>query len=143
MTCDLCENPGGIAAERPPGSLTERLAAWRQGSGTAFGELLDEVYGQLRAMAAKRLRAGGGAPTLSPTELVHEALLELMPAPREFQNRVHFFATMSLAIRSILVDQARARSAGKRGGGLVRVTLSGLPAGGGEEIVDLDRQSGV
>lgn len=60
-----------------------------------------------------------------------------MPAPGDFKNRVHFFATMSLAIRSILVDHARARSTGKRGGGLIRVTLSHVEQGEEGRIVDL------
>ena len=118
-------------------SLTALLQSWRQGSGTAFGTLIDQVYEPLRAIAAKRLSQGNGSATFSPTELVHEALLDMMPAPRDFKNRVHFFATISLAIRSILVDHARARSAGKRGGGLIRVTLSHAEQGDGSQIVDL------
>jgi RNA polymerase sigma factor (TIGR02999 family) len=117
-------------------SLTTLLRSWREGSGTALGALLDQVYDQLRAIAARRAGEGSGG-TLSPTELVHEALLGVMPVPREFHHRIHFFATMSLAIRSILVDHARARAAGKRGGGLVRVTLAGLEVGEESEIVDL------
>jgi RNA polymerase sigma factor (TIGR02999 family) len=123
--------------DSPTDSLTGLLQSWREGSGTAFSTLLDQVYGQLRAIAAKRLGQGSGPATLSPTELVHEALLGLLPAPRDFRNRVHFFATVSLAIRSILVDHARARSAGKRGGHLLRVTLSGLEVGEEEALVDL------
>jgi len=121
----------------PGGSLTHLLQSWRQGSGTAFGRVIDQVYEPLRAIAAKRLSQGHGSATFSPTELVHEALLDMMPAPRDFQNRVHFFATISLAIRSILVDHARARSASKRGGGLIRVTLSYAEPGDDSRIVDL------
>ncbi len=110
--------------------LTALLHSWRQGSGTAFGTLIERVYDQLRAIAARRLGRSGGGATLSPTELIHEALLGVMDSPREFENRAHFFATMSLAVRSLLVDHARARSAGKRGGGLVRVTLSHAELGG-------------
>lgn len=125
------------AADVSTDSLTALLQSWRQGSSTAFGDLLDRVYDQLRAIAARRLGQGGDRVTLSPTELVHEALLGVMPARREFQNRVHFFATVSLAIRSILVDHARARSAGKRGEGWVRVPLSGVDVGEEEATVDL------
>lgn len=114
-------------------SLTMLLHSWRQGSGTAFGTLIDQVYDELRAIAARRLRRSGGFATLSPTELIHEALLGVMASPREFENRVHFFATMSLAVRSLLVDHARAQSAGKRGGGLIRVTLSAELGERGEE----------
>lgn len=126
-----------MTADPRSDSLTTLLQSWRQGSGTAFGTLVDQVYGQLRAIAAKRLGQSGVPSTLSPTELVHEALLGAMPAPAEFKNRVHFFATMSLAIRAILIDQARARSAGKRGGGMIRVTLSHAELGEGGGIVDL------
>jgi RNA polymerase sigma factor (TIGR02999 family) len=80
----------------------------------------------------------GGAATLSPTELLHEALIGIMPSQMDFENRAHFFATMSLAIRSILVDHARARAADKRGGGeLVRVTLSDLEIGEESQAIDL------
>lgn len=125
--------------QTPPArdSLTALLQSWRQGSGTAFGRVVDQAYEQLRAIAAKRLRQGNGSATFSPTELVHEALLDMMPAPRDFKNRVHFFATISLAIRSILVDHARARSANKRGGGLIRVTLAYAEPGDDSRIVDL------
>jgi RNA polymerase sigma factor (TIGR02999 family) len=113
-----------MATEPLHDSLTTLLHSWRQGSSTAFGTLIDQVYDQLRAIAAKRLCRSGGFATLSPTELIHEALLGVMASPREFENRVHFFATLSLADRSLLVDQARARAAGKRGGGMIRVTLN-------------------
>ncbi len=114
-------------------SLTMLLHSWRQGNGTAFGTLIEQVYDQLRAIAARRLRRSGGLATLSPTELIHEALLGVMASPREFENRVHFFATLSLAVRSLLVDHARARSTGKRGGGLIRVTLDAELGERGEE----------
>jgi RNA polymerase sigma factor (TIGR02999 family) len=126
-----------MTTKSPGDSLTILLQAWRQGSGSAFDVLIDQVYEQLRAMAAKRLRQGFSHATLSPTELMHEALLGVMPAPGDFKSRVHFFATMSLAIRSILVDHARARSAGKRGGDRLRVTLSRVEQGEEARIVDL------
>ena len=126
-----------MATDPPRDSLTTLLQSWRQGSGSAFGTLIDQVYDHLQAIAAQRLRQSRGFPTLSPTELVHEALLEVMPVPGDFKNRVHFFATMSLAIRSILIDHARARSATKRGGGLIRVTLSHAEQGDDGRIVDL------
>lgn len=118
-------------------SLTNLLHAWREGSGTAFGTVIDQVYDQLRAMAASRVNRSGGSLTLSPTELLHEVLLKVMPAPMDWNNRAHFFATMSLAIRSVLVDHARARVADKRGGERIRVTLTG-DVGGGEEAMAAD-----
>ncbi|APV50537.1 hypothetical protein BWI17_13050 [Betaproteobacteria bacterium GR16-43] len=119
-------------------SLTTLLHAWRDGSGAAFASLVDQVYDQLRAIAGRRLGQFGGDATLSPTELVHEVLMKAMPAPMAYNDRAHFFATMSLAIRSILVDHARARAADKRGGGRVFVTLTDGEAGAGEESMASD-----
>jgi RNA polymerase sigma factor (TIGR02999 family) len=117
--------------------LTTMLHAWRDGSGAAFSQLIDQVYEQLRTISAGRLRQLGGVVTLSPTELLHEALIGIMPTDMDFKNRAHFFATMSLAIRSILVDHARARSANKRGGDLLRVTLTGAYSGEESQAIDL------
>ena len=88
-------------------------------------------------MAVRRL-GNHAAATLSPTELVHETALGMMQSPMDFANRAHFFATMSLAMRSILVDHARARAADKRGGDEVRVSLSHVESGDEEGMaVDL------
>ena len=108
----------------PPDSLTNLLHEWREGSGTAFASVIDQVYARLHGMAAARLNQAGRAVTLSPTELLHDVLIDVMPAPMDWQSRAHFFATMSLAIRSMLVDHARARAAKKRAGNQVRVTLT-------------------
>lgn len=119
-------------------SLTTLLHAWRAGSGTAFASVIDQVYDQLRTIAAMRVSRSRGSITLSPTELLHEVLLKVAPAPMEWNDRAHFFASMSLAIRSVLVDHARARFADKRGGSeRVHVTLTeGI--GVGEESVAAD-----
>lgn len=110
--------------------LTHLLHAWRSGDGRAFSVLIDEAYAALKQMAVRRL-GNHAAATLSPTELVHETALGMMQSPMDFANRAHFFATMSLAMRSILVDRARARAAEKRGGRDVQVSLS--RAGFGDE----------
>src|SRR5678815_26485 len=62
--------------------------------------------------------------TLQPTALLHEAYLRMIgDSLPEFQNRSHFFAIASRAMRQILVDHARRRGAGKRGSGVIDVTL--------------------
>lgn len=107
--------------------LTALLHAWRQGDGQAFSTAIERVYAELKRMAAQRI-GGGREATLSPTELVHEVVIGLMPASMDFANRAHFLATMSLAMRAILIDHARARSADKRGGDRVRTSLSRIDA---------------
>jgi RNA polymerase sigma factor (TIGR02999 family) len=125
-----------MTTSSPGDSLTTLLHQWKQGSDTAFAAIIDQVYDTLRGIAARRL-SQSGTVTLSPTELVHEALMNAMPMSMEFNSRAHFLATMSLAIRSILIDHARARSAEKRGGGLIRVTLTGSELGEESGVVDL------
>ena len=124
-------------APTPAADLTTLLHAWRAGSGIALNEVIERVYGELKKIAARRVGQAGGIVTLSPTELLHEALVSIMPTPMDFKNRAHFFAVMSLAIRSILVDHARARSASKRGGDFVRVTLTNADNGEESQALDL------
>lgn len=119
------------------GSLTELLRSWQSGDGAAFAQVFDQVYAQLREIAALRLRQHGGDATLAPTELLHEAVLRIVDTPMNWRNRAHFFATMSLYIRSALVDHARARAAAKRGGQVVKVTLTQADEGEESMVADL------
>ena len=112
----------------PDSDLTRLLHAWRNGDGRALTAAIEQVYAELRRIAALRIGRQGESATLSPTELVHEAVLGLLPTPMNFANRTHFLATLSLAMRAILVDHARARAADKRGGNRIRMSLSRLDA---------------
>lgn len=65
--------------------------------------------------------------SLHPTELLHEAYARLVRhEDASFETRRHFVAAAALAMRSVLVDRARARASVKRGGGSARVPLEGL-----------------
>jgi RNA polymerase sigma factor (TIGR02999 family) len=100
------------------GSITALLQSMREDDREAFDRLLPLVYPELRRIAHRELRRVGGARTLNTTALVHEAYLRLVDQSRaEWQDRFHFFAVSSRAMRQILVDQARRRGAAKRGGG--------------------------
>jgi RNA polymerase sigma factor (TIGR02999 family) len=104
--------------------LTQQLRRWRDGDSRAFDEVLPRVYDELRHLADARLRRERPDHTLSATALVHEAYLRLAAAgPVDWQNRAHFFAVASRAMRRILVDYAKERGALKRGGDLVRVAF--------------------
>ena len=59
-----------------------------------------------------------------PTELVQESYLRLLDwRAVRWQNRAHFFATVSRMMRRVLVDAARARRAEKRNYGVGAVPL--------------------
>ena len=86
--------------------------------------LLGELYSELRALAAHHLRGERVDHTLQPTALVHEAFLRMSGRPGlEIAGRTHFMAVASIAMRRVLVDHARARSAVKRGAGATHVSV--------------------
>jgi RNA polymerase sigma factor (TIGR02999 family) len=86
--------------------------------------LFTTVYDALKRLARSRLR-GHDRATLSTTELVHETFLKLSgDSSAHWQDRAHFFATASRAMRQVLVDFARRRRAVKRGRQPTRVSLS-------------------
>lgn len=118
--------------------LTRLLQSWRDGESAAVGQVFEFAYEELKRIAAQRLRQSDGGPsTLSPTALLHEAYLRVVEGGVAFQNRAHFFAGMSLYIRSALVDHARARQASKRGGGAVQVSLSEALDGDESMVADV------
>ena len=88
-------------------------------------EVVELTYQELRAIAHRRLVARGPGGTLSTTGLVHEAYLKLVDQSQSgWNDRAHFFALASLAMRHVLVDRARERQALKRGGPHRQVTLN-------------------
>jgi len=87
-------------------------------------ELFEACYTELRRLARRYLSSERPERTLQTTDLVHEAYLRLVrPAQMTPQNRAHFFAVSSTAMRRILVDAARRRRSVKRGGKLRRVPI--------------------
>ena len=111
---------GGPSRETP----TEILAELRNGSDDAFDRLMPLVYQELRSIAHRKLAGRDDGITLSTTVLVHEAYLKLVDqSSANWRDRAHFLAVASLAMRHVLVDRARARTAVKRGGVRRRITL--------------------
>ncbi len=104
--------------------LTKLLGNAANGDAHSLNQLYDQVYAELRAIAAHKMAAERDGHTLQPTALVHEAYQRLGGAePFQFTNRAHFFAAAAEAMRRILVDSARRKSQLKRGGHLERVEL--------------------
>jgi RNA polymerase sigma factor (TIGR02999 family) len=125
-----------------PGDVTQLLADVRCGDRGAFDRLLAAVYDELKRVAQRQMRKEREGHTLNTTGLVHEAYLKLVDQTQvEWKDRVHFFGIASRAMRQILVDHARRRSAQKRGGSWQQTTLepgelpAEMPA---EEVLALD-----
>lgn len=134
-----------------PGHLTAILnaAAASDTTGAERGALLDGVlplvYDELHAMAGQRLRAERRTPTLSPTELVHEAYLRMADSTRvTARGKAYFFAAAAQAMRRIVVDRARHRKRLKRGGGEAPLTLHDAVAlTDGAELDVLELEEGL
>lgn len=108
-----------------PGRVTRLLARAREGDAEALDELFPLVYETLKGISRRQLRSRGAGCTLSTTELVHEAYFKLVPGTGvEWRDRKHFHAVAARAMRQVLVDRARRRTADKRGGDRTRVTLT-------------------
>jgi RNA polymerase sigma factor (TIGR02999 family) len=106
------------------GEFTGLLRNWSNGSKTVLDHITPVIYKELRKLAAARLRRERDGHTLQPTALIHEAYLRLVDHhQKEWHSRAHFFSVAGRIMREILVDHARARQAGKRGGSSVKVTL--------------------
>lgn len=115
---------GAFVAEAPLQSVSELLSRWRAGDEESLSRLVPLVYKTLHRLAHHHLRQERPGHTLQTTALVNEAYLCLaQQQPMDFENRAHFFAVCAHVMREVLVQYARRRKAGKRGGGLYNIEL--------------------
>jgi RNA polymerase sigma factor (TIGR02999 family) len=116
--------PGSDQADPDPGEITRLLVSISGGDRQALNRLFPIVYAELRALAHRQLARIRPGDTLQTTALVHEAYLKLLGTARpEWQDRRHFFAVASRAMRHITVDYARTQTAQKRGGDMPTLSL--------------------
>lgn len=138
-------------ATNTAGAELDRLfSAYRSGQTEAFSALVTLFYEALKRLARSQMRAG--RPTgLDTTALVHEAYLKLaMSESSPARDREHFFAVCARAMRQLVIDQHRARRAGKRGDDAVhlpfdsRIHLLAVASGDLERVHDaLERLEAV
>ena len=105
-------------------------------------QLFSAAYEELRRLAAS-VRRGDPSATLTPTALVHEAWLKLSATPElAATSPLHFKRIAARAMRQVLVDAARRRTADKRGGGQALVTFDEaleITATTSEDVLALDQ----
>jgi RNA polymerase sigma factor (TIGR02999 family) len=128
--------------DAPAPDVTDLLLRWSAGDRAALESLTPVIYDDLRRMARAFLSRERPEHTLSATALVHEVYLRLVDQRRvQWQNRAHFFGAAATIMRRVLVDHARAKASGKRGGSVVKIAMeegTALVEGLAEEILDLD-----
>jgi RNA polymerase sigma factor (TIGR02999 family) len=107
--------------------VTSLLVEWRQGDADALERLIPLVYAELRKLAQAHLRHEEADHSLQATALVHEVYLRLVNVNRmTVESRAHFMAIAARVMRQILVDHARRRRAGKRGGAATALSLGAV-----------------
>jgi RNA polymerase sigma factor (TIGR02999 family) len=112
----------------PRQGVTVVLGRARAGDEQARGELVTLVYDELRRVASRMMRRERADHTLSPTAVVHEAVIRLLGEAvfDRAADRGFLFAAAARAMREVLIDHARTRTAGRRGGGRQRVPLDAV-----------------
>lgn len=112
-----------------PTTVGALLVQARQGDRSALGQLFPIVYEQLRQVAHRQRQRHAQSETLNTTALVHEAYFKLVGQESiSFQDRAHLLAVAATAMRQILIDYARRRSAAKRGGGVAALSFEDIEA---------------
>lgn len=105
-------------------NVTMHLKAFREGDQAALDLIIPLLYQDLKRLANGQLRRGAPARTLGATGLVNELYLKLLNQEGlDAKDRGHFLAISARAMRQVLADAARKRSAAKRGGGQAAVTF--------------------
>lgn len=127
-----------MSERNPQGEVTNLLAAWSSGDQSALNTLMPLVYNELHRIARRAWSQYPRSDTLQPTALINEAYLKLANADSAtFQDRCHFFAVASRAMRQILVNHAKSRLSSKRGGGAVNVSLDDVQPAVHQEAAEI------
>jgi len=125
------------------GPTTDQIRRAQQGDEAALRSVFDATYTELRTLARARLRRGSRNTLLDTTSLVHEAFLKFANSGRLLiGDRQHFLRYASHVMRSVIVDFVRERSAERRGGGALHVTLDSEVVGD-ESSMDEDEILGI
>ena len=127
----------------PAGEVTRLLERYAGGDRGATEELAQAVYPRLMEIAERGLKRRHGGDlaglTIEPAVLVNDVILRVLDEGRAFDNRRHFYSFAAQVLKHLLTDYERARRAKKRGGHLLRVTLTGLKSSAQEPSVELTR----
>jgi RNA polymerase sigma-70 factor, ECF subfamily len=132
--------PGYLPMEQSA-NVTRLLQLWSQGDPLALEQLMPLVYSELHRLAQRYMAGERPAHTLQATALVNEAYLKLAGSNVDWESRTQFFGVCAQVMRHILVDWARARQRGKRGGKMALVELDdalATTAQPGTDLVAID-----
>ena len=116
-----------MTSSHPQDPTTLLLARWQEGDSEALQELIRRLEGDLKRKAIFIFSKERANRTLQPTALVNEAFIQLAQTTRlDWKSRAHFLAAATRAMERVLIDQARRRSALKRGAGEAPLEIDAL-----------------
>jgi RNA polymerase sigma factor (TIGR02999 family) len=122
-----------LSIAKPP--LTHWLSLAAQGQPDALHRVFEVLYPDLRRLARARIRLHSENTLLGTTDLVHESFTRMVGNSQLVPgDRRHFFAYAAKTMRNIIIDAARRKLAGRRGGGAAKLALdTALPPDGGAD----------
>lgn len=104
--------------------VTHCLKEWEEGSPQALSRLIELAYDKLARQAHGLMRRERAGHTLQTRALVHETYIRLLEMRAiSCKGKQHFYAMTASIMRRILVDHARNKSAQKRGGDAIQITM--------------------
>ena len=116
-------------SDRQP--ITLLLEKFSTGDKAAFDRIVPLVYDELQRLARGYIRNERVGHTLQPTALVNEAYARMVKQDQpDYRSRSHFLGVAAQVMRQILIDHARSRKAGKRGGGQLNISLDAAAEAG-------------
>src|SRR5215471_14541507 len=137
LVASILDASGAMTESLRPPDVTALLVEWCRGDALALERLIPLVYADLKKMARAHLRREQAAQSIQATALVHEVYLRLVNVDRmTIETRLHFMAMAARLMRQILVDHARRKLAGKRGGSPT-VSLDGVSPWVGPPSIDM------
>ena len=125
----------------PDTDLNLLFRSSESGDSAARQRLFAVLYAELHALAQRQLRRNSSL-TLTPTTLLHETYLDM--ASRDaasFPDHARFLAYASRAMRGLIIDYFRGRTAQKRGGAFQITALPTELPQGPEPDTELERLS--
>lgn len=117
--------------------ITRLIEAHRQGDESAYDRAVELLYNELHGLAHHQLARFHGNATLQTTSVVNEAYLKLRESSANAVDRQHFLGVAAKAMRHVVIDYARKRSAEKRGGDLIRVEYNEADAAVAAQAEDI------
>ncbi|MEL7449422.1 MAG: ECF-type sigma factor [Pseudomonadota bacterium] len=117
--------------------ITQLLGEWQTGDKAVMTEIMPLVYDELHRVARRYMHRESSQHTLQATALINEAFCRLGNVETEIRDRGHFVGIVSMLMRQILVDHARAKATKKRGGEVNKVSLNDVQVGTRDPSVDV------